>query len=615
MSYLGHRNSVITSNGTVVLVYSAGTLGSPSGLVYSTSTDNGSTWSAVTQIDSGTVDGTISVSIDAANNIYVAYTSGTTFASRKLTALSASSWTVGSASTIVTTGGLCAVGVHTNAGSMAVTSNGNLIATYGTCTTGTPQTYTSKVKVSTDGGATWGTGAIFSTVSQNGADVVSDGSAVWALLDNNLYVSPVSTSTFSYAGTITPNGTFSSASMTYVHDKLSIFYADSIDGLSHTFYDIATNTFSNSSVISSSLNDTVGSVTSDSNSVWAIYSQYVAASSYNVVYKRYNGTVWDSSATTITTDNLNNTRSNAPEKILNSGIVPVFWQSGTASPYTVKTSTIAALGTATDSGTQTGALTGSLTGSSGDVIAKCGVWYYNTVNIVAGMTVKVCSSDGVTGGSLEIHANTVTVAGTIDGSGRGMPGGVSITGAGGVGGLGGDTSGSSGGAGQAGTNDISIVGSGTYGGAQGSAGTNASGGAAGGADSLRGTGGTGTTTTVGQVGSAGGYLGSGVNGDSSTSESLTLGSGGGAGGVGGSGAGGGGGGGSVVCVRAGGAGGVGAGGSIGGKGGNGGALVKIYSLGTLTVSGSVNINGIVGSSGGSGNTGNTGISGDSNFTC
>jgi hypothetical protein len=605
------KKVVVTNVGEMVAFFNTGTQ-SVTGIAYATSTDNGATWSAATQVDGGTNNDDFSVAIDGSNDIYLAYSvpiaspsGGTRF---RLLTYSAGSWTIGSAKTVDTNSGSPTFFRYTEA-TITVLANGSLVLVDYEAASGFLSSSTSS-----NAGTSWSFGSSYS-MNNGHSNIVAEGNSDWLVIDGILYADVGGTGNFSQAASVSPLGT--NFSITYGLDSLGILYNDS-SGVEYVSYNIATGALSAVTAISSGASDVVGSIITDSQNFWAVYQSFVGANSYNVVYKRFNGTSWDGSSTALTADNLNNVGINGPERIPNTANVPVIWTVGTASPFTIKSSVFSTVGTVTDTGNQTGTLSGSLTGSSGDTVAKCGVWYYNTVNIVAGMTIKVCSSNGQVGGSLEIHANTVTIAGSVDGAGRGMPGGMSIVASGGLGGtgpLGGVAT--AGGTGVAGSSLAGATGAGSFAGSGGGAGTSSAGGASGAAtDTVGGTGGTGSTTTAGTTGALAGYLGSGINGDSSTNESLALGSGGGSGGSGGSGAGGGGGASTANTCAAGGVGGNGAPGGVGGKGGNGGASIKIYSGGTLTVSGSILNTGQASNSGGSGASGTTGgVGGGSANTC
>lgn len=614
------RHLVISSNGVQVAFYNAGT-SSPTGIVYSISTDNGSTWGTVTQVNS-TSTNDFSVVIDRNDNIHLAYSyqdiSGNPIIGyQKLSRTTPTSWSVGSTSA-VSTGAACDIGGGNLYGSPVIALNSankiyisfwdeTIGGGFGPCTGSA--TYSTDAYTSTNG-TSWT--SIASLSGNTNASLAGEGTSIWLLKGVNLYVDIGSTGNWSSAGTIISTAT--NVSMSYGLDALHFLF-NATNQVEYQTYSISSGTFSSATVISSSANDIAGQISTDSQNVWAVWQQYVGANSYNVVYKRYNGSTWDSSATSITTDNLNNTHINTAAPTPNSANVPMIWTTGTSSPYSVKASTFSSIGSVTDTGNQTGSMTGSLTGSSGDTIVKCGIWYYNTVNVVSGMTVKVCSSNGQTGGQLIIYANSVTVSGSIDGAGRGQPGGVNIYGVGGSGGNGDSTHGG-GGTGQAGTSTSGSLGSGAFGGSGGSAGTNATGGATGGAagsfassqysGGVHGLAGNGTASG-GSNGALGGFLGAGINGDTSTDESMPFSSSGGAGGTGGSGAGGGGGGmGGGNANGFGGQGAIGAKGGYGGKGGNAGAIVRIYTAGNLTVSGSILITGQAGTSGAAGQAGSAG---------
>ncbi|MBM4397857.1 MAG: hypothetical protein FJ087_19505, partial [Deltaproteobacteria bacterium] len=204
--------------------------------------------------------------------------------------------------------------------------------------------------------------------------------------------------------------------------------------------------------------------------------------------------------------------------------------------------------------------------------------------VPAGVTLTVLAFDGTGGGWLHVRARTVSVAGTIDASGKGYGGGGG--GGGGAGSAGGGcpetncgcaayASGGPGGAGAgggaAGTAGCNVMDKRAEGGAGG-----AGGGPHGGAATTRNAcTGKSSAGVAGAGGPDGGYAASGANGDTSTDATVGMGSGG-AGGGGGSGA----------CWETlyNGAGG-GGGGGAGGRGG--GAVTLEAAEGTLAVTGSI----------------------------
>lgn len=590
------KHMVVTSKGILVSFYNAGST-SPTGIVYATSSDNGSTWGSPTQVDSTQTDD-FSVAIDHSDNINLAFASSGTAISYRSMTYSSGSWSIGSSSTLLTSSGCCG-----DSPVIAVNADNEIEIIARMCNASSSSEMDNTR--STNGGSSWTTGTPINAgpgcSSAKRPALVGDGKTFWALYYAGssypaLYADLSGTGTWSFAGQATLCA-FQDIGMIYGLDKLHFVCTGNNNFISYYSYDIASGAFSAATTISASGNDVNGNIATDSNYIWIVYSQFVGTNSYNIVYKSYNGTTWDTNPTSLTTNNLNNLKVNTPGRVAGSVNVPVMWTEGTGSPYNIKSTTLSTAGTVTDTGNQTGSYSGTLTGSSGDIIVKCGVWYYNTVNIVSGMTIKVCASDGQTGGNLTIYANSVTVAGSINGSGRGSPGGVGIFGAGGAaGGLGSSFAGVKG----AGANAGSAGTAGTNGTPAGTAGTTSSAGANNSPGGTGGTGGNGTTSTTGGDASLGGYLSAGTNSDSSTDESLTFGSGGGSGGSGGSGAGGGNGGNGQVSTNVttpvppgyysaggGGAGGAGGSGGAGGKGGNGGAYIRIYSQGAVSISGSI----------------------------
>ena len=629
---INQRNSVITNNNIIVTVYQSGSQ-SPNGLAYTYSTDNGATWSAGIQIDSSTTTD-YSVVIDGSNNIYVSFSISPSLYLRKLTYTGGTGWVVGSASTVVT-GTTCVAGV--TAGTVyrnfavAITANGKVwlagdrqTQTIGACVSSSVIYTTSSVDLTTwtPNASTITANSVYVSLVVRYNDIFMAVGAINALNPAYVYYDPGGMGVWTR---FNPTWlTSNPISLAYSKDALLLFYKNNTsNNLVFRSLDLTNKTMSSETVISSNTSDVPGAISTDTYNHWVTYQSYIGAGSYDTVYKRFDGSSWDVSATNITNNGANNVNINAPARIPNTNNVPISWNTGTGSPYTLLTANITTMGTATDSGTTLGGYSGSLTGSSGDQIVKSGEWWYNSVNIVGGMTVRVFASDGVTGGTLGLRGATVTVAGTIDGAGRGNPGGLPGYGFGGAGGVAPNlrcntsTTLAASGSGGNGTSFAGSNGSGLFGGGGGAAGTSGTGGLNGGRASSAGQQGLlgiGTTTTNGSSGSIGGYLGVGTNNDSSTDASFEMGSGGGAGGGGGSGGGGGGGGSGaasgLIGGGAGGAGGGGGGGGAGGGGGSGGAGILLYSTGTVTVSGSVLSTGSAAAAGAAGSAGSNGTVGD-----
>jgi len=375
------KSSVVTSNGAIVAFYDSGTQ-SPTGIVYSMSSDNGATWSAATQVTSTQTDD-FSVAIDSSNNIYIVWSDSTfSIISKKLT-YSGGTWTIG-ADVSVYVGTPC--GSQSEGDEMfkpilRATPTGLALAFF--------QRYEIQCQgpgnyffnfATSDFNLTWGiqnAGSFDSSAAAGGtiaSNLVIDGKIIWFYLGNDLYYTIDGTS-YNKVPNTTINGDLSNDPvMCYGLDQLNLLYRNTSGNIAYRSYNIATGSLSSETTISSNAGDIVGTLVCDSYNIWAAYDSFVALSSYNIVYKRFNGSAWDSSATSITTDNLNNGNINSPARALNSSVVPVLLRTCTASPYTVKAATLSAASGVTDTGNQTGSLTGALTGSSGDVIVKCGVW-------------------------------------------------------------------------------------------------------------------------------------------------------------------------------------------------------------------------------------------------
>jgi len=216
-----------------------------------------------------------------------------------------------------------------------------------------------------------------------------------------------------------------------------------------------------------------------------------------------------------------------------------------------------------------------------------------TFTIDSGITADIKDYDGTDFGSVEIHAETIDIQGTIDASGSGYPGG---GGGGGGAGANGGSAGSGGDSlGNIGSNGGSASGSGGAGGAGGE-GLGTQGGSAG-------SGGTGGDNSKrydngnpGSSGTDGKYCdGITLSCDNSQDESIDMGSGAGAG----AGAGGGSNYGGHNNYP-------GGGGGAGGAGGSGGGIIKLYSTNALTITGSILSKGTKGGAGADGQDGDLG---------
>lgn len=223
-----------------------------------------------------------------------------------------------------------------------------------------------------------------------------------------------------------------------------------------------------------------------------------------------------------------------------------------------------------------------ITLANNDVIS--GIWTnVGTLTVPGGMTVYIKAYDGASYGSVDITAQNILIAGTLDATGKGYGGG------GGGGGGHGGAGGSVGASGGSGTLGGAVGGAGNYNadygaqGARGGQGGGSQGGAGGELGSAYG--------GSGSPGTKGGYAGISTNGDSSTDETLYMGSGGGGGGGGG---------------------GADDHGSIGGGGGGGGGAgnlgagyIKLKALYSLNITGSILSKGMA-STAGNGTAGSNG---------
>jgi uncharacterized protein with beta-barrel porin domain len=251
--------------------------------------------------------------------------------------------------------------------------------------------------------------------------------------------------------------------------------------------------------------------------------------------------------------------------------------------------------------TAIGGAGGSATGPGGGGAGLGGALFVASGATVKVTNVTVQSNSAIGGAGGSTSGGNIGGGGGLGGAGGGNPGG---TGDGGGGGLGALAAGGAAG-GNTGSSGIVVgAGSGGAGGGGATGGTAAGGGGSGGPGQGGGGGGVGGVNSGGGNGGAGGF-GGGGGGALNTGGNGGFGGGGGAGftTVGGTGGFGGGGGSSIISPAAGGFGG-GSGGTSGGGGGAGlGGAIFVQQGGTLTVAGSLSVNGNTVAGGASGGGG------------
>jgi hypothetical protein len=356
------QSSIVTaSTGTLVAFYYDG-----SHIVYRTSSNAGSSWSsavtAVTPDPTVVTTADFSVTIDSSNNIYLSYTDmASSFNAssggyesiwfKKLT-YSAGSWSTGSASeAIPSTGDCMGTGSATtfwNGSTIAVNTSGKIFiaaADFVLTTSGCGALQPGSAQLTTvnsSNGSSWSGGTSLGSASAATSPLISIGSQIWLVNRNSgIYEDATSSGTFTqknsttYANTpvLTSDGS----------NQIDFAYKNSSNNLVYRQYIISSGSLSAETVISSGTSDLLGGISADSATgrLWIFYDSFVGTNSYNVTYKTStdSGASWGS-AVGVTTDNANN-RGGTAQLSLNAGGNPtILWVSGTASPYTINSSTI-----------------------------------------------------------------------------------------------------------------------------------------------------------------------------------------------------------------------------------------------------------------------------------
>jgi hypothetical protein len=346
ISSVRDRSVLITSTGTIVVIYYT-TTETPSGLVYRTSSNSGATWSSATQISSNTppvsfftTPYSFSAAIDSNNNIYIVSDLDPSLVSYKLT-YSAGSWTVGAQNTIVTGDshpidcGFSGSTKYTFYGGTSITidSTNKLWLTYSqTNQTGCVVTATATITASSTNGSTWSNNT--ASLNCGSGPMVKVGSGIWMACTTGIYKDLTSSGSWTQANAITfPNTAISLVSRT--SDELDMVYTNASNQPAFRTYTISTSTLSAETVLSANVNDQLGQLAVSGTTLQYFYGSYLASNSYNILFKIFDGSSWDSGHS-LALDGLNNQSISVP---INKGSltwVPVVWVAGTASPYIIK---------------------------------------------------------------------------------------------------------------------------------------------------------------------------------------------------------------------------------------------------------------------------------------
>jgi len=349
--YPKDRHIVQSSDGTIVVLYQAGSPGYPEpmlGIRAKKSTDNGTTWTDLAGVvgDSTQVADTsypeFSICIDTNDNIYVAYedyddSSGNWWLYfNKLTYQAATgTWTKGSEKIVAdggdsedpsiiyqeSTGWVWVAYGHENE------TNGWLEAAY----SGDDfQTRTQKMVTSSD--------PDYDAMDFHPALVIRNGNPFivyqdseegynlwWSSWDGSWWSSPKQVSTIKcytdrFSVTMIGND---------VHVVTALF---STFPINYTYYN--GTTWQPPETLALPQDWSSLSLTTDNVDLWCFSTIYYPDTGYNIKYKRRNGSTWDSDWTAITTDNTWNYRPTTPAIV--TGEIPFAWTFGNASPYTVK---------------------------------------------------------------------------------------------------------------------------------------------------------------------------------------------------------------------------------------------------------------------------------------
>lgn len=341
--------AVVASDGVACVIWHDGT-----NLVFAASVSPYSTWSAKATISA--TDASVRNSaacIDGSDNIYVGYASTTSThpGFRKLTR-SGNTWTVGSEVIISTTG----TDSTTPGMKMLREAGGRLWFVFGYGGVSPVAAYYSDSPYTT-----WTLGY---TGGQDDAGFPSEmaGFAGTSSIYLMAFSSAGSNSELHYSRHLLSNtpttwDADSATSGTYALSSsntggygagvdasgrmLAVFSGGSY-GVEYATYVSSTNTWdTNATALGANASDSYVTIAGNATDLWAFWSSYVAANNYALVYKKWSngGSAWDGSATTLVASGSNIVHSSAAYGNSSIGIAYV---TGTASPYTVNFTTIAA---------------------------------------------------------------------------------------------------------------------------------------------------------------------------------------------------------------------------------------------------------------------------------
>jgi hypothetical protein len=144
-------------------------------------------------------------------------------------------------------------------------------------------------------------------------------------------------------------------------------YVGVTGGLYAQIYDATADTFGAATQLSSSTSDRAPTIVADgAGNAWVIWCAYVGTNNYALVYKKWDGSAWDTNPTTLVASGTN---INYPHAGFGNNTVGVAYTQGTGSPYTVGWVTFATTTTLTRTMTATAALLLEKSRTVGDTAA------------------------------------------------------------------------------------------------------------------------------------------------------------------------------------------------------------------------------------------------------
>jgi hypothetical protein len=297
MAYVTQRKLFRTSAGQLVLFYQNGT-----DIAYKTSTDGGNTWSSETTVaPSNSPD--FSAYMDSNNNIYLIYyhndVNSWVFFKKLTYSASTQSWTGESEKVVENTG------VLQQYTSIVKEPTGRIWGSYLYSPNGT--TYTVRARYSDDGGNSWASPYELAQVNANSSPslLLYQGKAACAYekSDNKLVWRQWDGVSWGEEATIVAGENYDHhnwGSWTTTRDgRPHLVYASEGGGkIAHTVFD--GSSWSTPTDITTASGDRYPSLTTDGVFLWCFWSRYFGPNQYQIVYKKFSGTSWDTTPTTMT---------------------------------------------------------------------------------------------------------------------------------------------------------------------------------------------------------------------------------------------------------------------------------------------------------------------------